>query len=180
MVGSPDSGPPDLAITEEWDRTVEDRPTKERVYEVATALTDPAKVSAVAERADCSPNAARSALEWFEELGIVERVATDPALYRRNEAYFDFLRAHRLATEHDREALAALAEEFETRDSRLAEEFGVDDPDGVDPVAVDAGEGFEAVADRVSEWRAVRRRLRDLRRARLLLERDDRSGTVPV
>lgn len=173
-------GPPDLSLVEEWDHAVEGRSTKERVYEVVTALTDPTKVSTIADRADCSPNGARSTLDWFEDLGIVERVASEPALYRRNEAYFDFLRAHRLATEYDPDALARLAEEYESRDTELADRFGVTDPDGVEPGAVEAEADFETVADRVSEWRAVRRRLRDLRRAQLLVERDDRSGAVPV
>jgi hypothetical protein len=172
--------PQDVALVEEWERTIEDRSTKERVYEVVTTLTDPATVSTIAERADCSPNGARSNLEWFADLGIADVVGTDPVRYRRNEAYFEFLRAHRLVREHDRESLAALVEEFETQDAALAESFDVEAPDAVDPMTVETA--FEALLDRVNEWGVVRRRLGDLRRARLLAERRDHpdSGPVPV
>jgi hypothetical protein len=183
MTDDPDSDsavPPDLDLVGEWDRAVEDRSTKERVYGVVTSLTDPTPVSTIAERADCSPNGARSNLEWFVELGIVDRVADGPALYRRNDAYFEFLRADRLASEYDAGELSALVDEYERREGSLAASFDVEDPDDIDPLTVDTEDGFESLYDRLSEWRAVRRRLRDLRRAQLLNDRSDPSDVVPA
>jgi hypothetical protein len=178
--GSEAPEPPDIDLVEEWDRTVEDRPTKERVYEVVTSLTDPTPVATIAERADCSPNGARSNLEWFVELGIVDRVADEPALYRRNDAYFEFLRVNRLASEYGGGELSALIEEYERREASLAAAFDVDDPDDIDPLTFDTDGDFESLYDRLSEWRTVRRRLRDLRRAQLLNDRNDPSDVVPA
>lgn len=168
--------PDDLDLAGEWTETVEGRSTKERVYEVATSLTEPARVAEIAERADCSPGGARSNLEWLATMGVVERVAEDPALYRRNEAYFDFLRVHRLTQEYDAAELEALIEEYEARERELADSFDADTPEAVDLSSVPFGDLDEAY-DRAGEWRVVRRRLREFRRALLAL---DEEGGEPL
>lgn len=180
MTESSDERPPEIDVAESWDETIEGRSTRERLYEVVTTLTDPAKVATIAERADCSANGARQTLEWFAELGIVDRVGTDPVLYRRNEAYFEFLRANRLRQEHSQEQLASLIDEYERREQELASQFTVDTPDEVDPLAISTDTEFETEYDQLSKWRATRRRLQDLRRAQLLADRGDSSGAVPV
>jgi len=160
--------PPDFDLVGSWEASLADRSTKERVYDVATTLTDPESVATVAERADCSKGGARANLEWLAELGVVEKVADDPAMYRRNDAYFAFLRVDRLRREHDSEEIEARIEEYERREAELAEGFEADSPAGAEALLTVAFEELDTAYDRLSEWRTVRRRLRDLRRAHLL------------
>ncbi|WP_435362878.1 DUF7342 family protein [Haloarchaeobius sp. DYHT-AS-18] len=176
---SPDDAPEDVgSFAESWGKSVADRSTKERVYEVVTGLTEPTPVSEIAELADCSPGGARTNLQWLDEMGVVEQTASDPALYRRNEAYFDFLRIERLTREYSRTELEALVEEYETRVDELETELDATEVDG----SILADVPFDELEDRydqLSELQALRRRIRDARQALLRLKRDeDGSGDV--
>lgn len=88
---------------------------------MATTVTEPARVATVADRAECSTGGARTNLEWLAEPGVVEQVADDPAMYQRNDAYFDFFPVYRLAREHDDAALERLIDEYEAREGELAD-----------------------------------------------------------
>jgi hypothetical protein len=164
--------PPELDLGDMWSKDLEGRSTKERVYEIATTLTEPTRVADVADRADCSKGGARTNLEWLAELGVVERVADDPAMYRRNEAYFDFRRVYHLTRDHDADELETLIEEYGTREADLASEFDAETPAEVDVLTTVEFDDLDDAYDRLSEWRTVRRRLRELRRARLMLQRN--------
>lgn len=162
------NGPPqDLDIADAWERSLEARSTKERVYEVATTITEPTRIAAIAERADCSKGGARTNLEWLAELGVVELVSEDPAMYRRNEAYFEFLRVDRLVREHDEGELEELNDGYDARERELADRFAVDSPADEDLHSTAKFEELDDAYDRLSDWITVRRRLRYLRRARL-------------
>lgn len=160
-------------LAAEWRSDVASRSTKERVYAVVTELTDPTRVAEIAERADCSAEGARSNLEWFVEVGIASRVADRPALYQRNDAYFDFLRIHRLTETYTLSELRDEIAFYETRDDELAEGFPVSNPAEVDLYAMEFEDPFDDVYDRLSEWRTVRRRLGELQRAKLRLEESE-------
>lgn len=168
--------PPELTFIESWESSVDSRSTKERVYDVATTLTDPTRVAAVAERAGCSKGGARTNLEWLAELGVVEKVTEDPAMYRRNETYFDFLRVHRLVREHGREEIEDLIEAYEARERELTAQFTADSPADVDVFSTESFEDLDAALDHLSEWKTVRRRLRDLRRAQVLQQQKSNAS----
>ncbi|WP_435362327.1 DUF7342 family protein [Haloarchaeobius sp. DFWS5] len=173
---NPPSGADSFA--DSWGKSVADRSTKERVYEVVTGLTEPTPVSAIAELADCSPGGARTNLEWLEEIGVVDKTATDPALYRRNSAYFDFLRLDRLTKEYDTGELEALVDEYERRIEDLSAELGGEGID-TDVLADVPFDELEERYDQISELRTLRHRVRDMRQALLFLKRDgDGSGDV--
>lgn len=174
--GSDSGPPPALDIADSWAAELEGRSTKERVYAVATTLTVPTRVADVADRADCSKGGARSNLEWLTELGILDRVADDPAMYRRNESYFDFRRVYHLTREYDAEELEELIDEYDARERNLADQFGVDTPADVDVLSTVGFKELDDAYDRLSEWTTVRRRLRELRRARLMQEREFGEG----
>lgn len=169
--GKTDS-PPDLDLGESWAAGLDERSTKERVYEVATRLTEPTRVADVARRAECSKGGARTNLEWFTELGVLERVAEDPAMYRRNEAYFDFRRVYHLSREHEPDELAELIEEYEAHEADIASQFDAETPAEIDVLRSVGFDELDTAYDRLSEWRTVRRRLRELHRARLMRQRD--------
>ena len=169
-------------LAAEWRSDLASRSTKERVYAVVTGLTDPTRVADIAERADCSVEGARSNLQWFVEIGIASRVADKPALYQRNDAYFDFLRIHRLVESYTLSEFRDEIAFYEQRDDELADGFAVSNPSEVDLYAPDFDDPFDDVYDRLSEWRTVRRRLGELRRAKLRLEEtgstDETSASV--
>lgn len=167
-----DAPPTDLSLTDEWNDVVEERTVRERVYEVATTLTDPTAVSTVAERADCGKEGARTHLEWFVELGVLDKVADNPALFVRNEPYFEFRRVTALVRRYGSvEAIDREIETYRERAAAFSEEFGEPTPDAVTVDDVDDGT-FEATLDRLGEWRVVERRLRELKEARLHVDRE--------
>lgn len=163
-------------LSEAWIEEVESLSTKERVYEIVTELTAPTTVAEIAERADCSKEGARSNLEWFVEIGIVSKVAENPALYERNDDYFEFLRVHRLTREYTLEEIDTEIRTYEAKDEEFRDAFEVANPDDIDLYA--SRESFDETYDQLSEWRAVRRRLADLRRAKQRLEQSGEPGVV--
>ncbi|GAA0296994.1 DUF7342 family protein [Halarchaeum salinum] len=170
--------PPDLDLTGEWDATLEGRTVKDRVYEVATAVTSPTSVTDIAERADCTKEGARPHLEWFVDLGVLEKVADNPALFMRNEAYFEFRRVTELTREFETpEEIADRTAEYRERERDLAASFEASSPGAVVLSDVDS-EDLDEAYDRLSEWRAVTRRLRELHEAKLRLESDSGSTSA--
>lgn len=124
--------PPELDLTGEWDAAREARTVKDRVYEVTTTLTSPTAVTEIAERADCTKKGARPHLEWFVELGVLEKVADNPALFVRNEAYFAFRRVTELTREFETaEAVVDAIEEYRERERTLAASFEAASPAAV-------------------------------------------------
>lgn len=161
------NGPPDEppAPSEEWVEQGEARSTRERVYAVALQLYEPTRVTAVAERADVSKETAREYLRWFAEIGIVTHDAESPDLFSRNEGYFEWRRIQRLQTrppeELERELEQLTATEREYRDR-----YDADGPGDVDALEHAEYPDLESVWMDLREWRTVRRRIRELERAR--------------
>lgn len=146
-----------------WD---EGKTTRDRVYEVAIQLYDAASAAEIADRADCSTDAARNHLEWFAEVGIVDRQPGRPTTYRRNESYFEWRRVQELRrTMSDRELLDRL-EELTTEERGYRERYDAVHPDDVD--ALDAADHDEVheVWEELNDWRTVRREIRLLERVR--------------
>lgn len=162
--------PPDLDLTAEWDAAMEARTVKERVYEVATTVTSPTSVTAIAERADCTKEGARPHLEWFVDLGVLEKVADNPALFVRNEAYFEFRRVTELTRKFETaERVADAIDAYRERERELAASFEASSPAAVVLSDVEYADLDEAY-DTLSEWQAVTRRLRELHEAKRRLE----------
>lgn len=169
-----DQGTPPIGeIADDWTATADNRSARERIYAITTQLTDPTDVSTIAERADCSPNTARDTLAWFTEMGIVRQVTENPALYRRNQAYFEFLRVDRLASTHTPSELDALLADLREQESEVAAEFDVEHPEDVTLDTTDP-ETLETRYDRLSEWRSLRQRIRDVHRAKA--DQDDQHS----
>lgn len=169
--------PPDMpeSFADSWTESLADRSTKERVYEVVTGLTEPTPVSEIADRADCSPGGARTNLEWLASMGVADQTGSDPVLYERNEAYFDFLRVDRLTKEYSEAELESRLDEYEARLAELTAELdGTDvDPGVLSAVSFDE---LDDTYERLREIRTLRRRTRDIRRALLQLQEDDTAG----
>lgn len=162
-----DTGVPSEILTEapptEWDAG---KTTRDRVYEVAIQLREPATTSDVAERADCSVDAARSHLDWLADVGVVTREEGHPTTYRRNESYFEWRRVEELRREHTPEELLARLEDLTAEERDFRERYDATHPDDVDALAAaDHATVHEAWED-LTDWRTVRREIRLLERAR--------------
>lgn len=159
----PPTDPPSLA--EEWQVQQEGESTRNRVYAVALQLYGPTRVKEVAERADVSKETARDYLKWFAELGILNQVAESPDTFERNEEYFEWRRIQRLQTQSEEELLDQL-EQLTRKERAFRERFDTDSPDDVDALEHADYDDVESVWMKLREWRTVRRRIRDLERAR--------------
>ena len=152
-----------------WD---EDKTVRERLYETALTVREPTTVAEIADRTDCATESARRHLQWFAEIGIVERVGDgQPARYRRNEAYFEWKRADGLRRELSTTDLADRLDALFDRDRTYQERYGVPEPsdvsafDHADPGDHDA---FESVLTDVNDWLSVREEVRIAEQARRL------------
>ena len=161
------SKPDSMTPANDTDRWPEDRTTFQRVYDVLVGTTTFLTVAEFAERADCSANGARRALEQLAEMGIAARQDSRPARYRRNDSYFTWRRVESLAREYTAEELRdrvdGLIQEYEA----FQEKYGVPEPDAVstDGLPVDDHETLHERWEDLQEWRTVRRDIRVLRRA---------------
>ena len=159
----PPTNPPSLA--EEWRTQQQNELTRNRIYAVALQLSDPTRVKEVAERADVSKETAREYLKWFAELGVLKQVDESPDTFARNEQYFEWRRIQRLQAQPEEELQEQL-EELTRKERAFRERFDTDSPDAVDALEHAEYDDVESVWMELREWRTVRRRIRELERAR--------------
>ncbi|MFH5801644.1 helix-turn-helix domain-containing protein [Haladaptatus sp. CMAA 1911] len=163
MSDSNERGPPETDFATEFADRLEDAPADEQVYRIALELSDPTRVTEIADRADCSANAARRHLKRLAEIGLLTRVTENPATFKRNEAYFEWRRLNRLAELSEQEyksRLGALLAENET----YKETYDVENPDDIDPLDYSEYGDPEQVWLDITNWEAVRQEIHDLRR----------------
>lgn len=166
--GHPDDANAVEKQREQWER---DLSTRDRVYETAVQLYEPATAEEIAQRARCSTGAARDHLEWLLARGIVEATAGRPKRYRRNESYFEWARANELRrTKTDVELENELAELVD-RERQFRDRYGVDAPERIDALERADYDSIESVWEDVSEWKSIRQDIRAVERARKDRER---------
>ena len=162
----PEDSPTDSpSLAEEWQAQQQGESTRNRVYTVALQLYEPTRVKEVAERADVSKETARDYLKWFAELGVLDQVNESPDTFRRNEQYFEWRRIQRLQARSEEELQEQL-EELTRKERAFRERFDTDNPDDVDALEHADYDDVESVWMDLREWRTVRRRIRELERAR--------------
>ncbi|WP_458206706.1 DUF7342 family protein [Haladaptatus sp. NG-SE-30] len=159
-----DHGPPESDFSEGLADRLENAPADERVYRIALELTDPTRVTDVAERADCSKNAARRHLKRLVEIGVLTQVTKNPATFERNEAYFEWRRLNRLSELSEQEYKERLGNLLAENEA-YKETYDVSNPDAIDPLEYGEYGDPEQVWLDVNNWEAIRREIRDLRRA---------------
>jgi predicted ArsR family transcriptional regulator len=164
------------AEREEWNQTQD---TRTRIRTVVTGLQEPAPTATIADRANCSTNAARKHLEEFVDLGIAHRIDdTTGTRYARNEAYFRWRRANELATGHTIDQLLDELEDLEARDEEFERRF-----DAATPAAVELPEDatHAELEDRIrtlSEWQTIRESIDRHKEALRIARRED--GQLPA
>lgn len=173
---APEEKPPDVpSLADEWRTQWEAAPTRERVYAVTLQLYEPTRVKDVAERADVSKETAREYLKWFAELGVVDQVDESPDAFARNEEYFVWRRIQRLLSLSEEERSNRL-EALSREERAYRERFDVADPTDVDAMEHADYTEVESVWREIDEWRTVRRRIRELERARQIHDEASRAS----
>ena len=169
MVGSfHRDGPPP------FDRPFEDEDTKQRVYGAVLHARDPMTAAEIADRADCSEDAARSHLSFYTDLGIVIRHEGRPARYERNDDYFEWRRVNELAREHTVDELQTRVSELTDQIETYRDEYDANSPADVDVLDFDADDVDDVYVD-LSEWATVLKE----RRLHESAQRTATDSTVP-
>ncbi|WP_136689973.1 DUF7342 family protein [Halorhabdus amylolytica] len=137
-----------------FDRPFEDADTKQRVYGAVFHAREPMTAAEIAERADCSEDAARAHLSFYADLGIVIRHEGRPVRYERNDDYFEWRRVNELAREHTVEELQARVSELTDQLESYRDEYNADSPADVDVLAFDADHVDDVYVD-LSDWVTV-------------------------
>ena len=156
----------------EFDSPFESEDIEQRLYSVVLETRSPTPAPELAQRADCDPKTARKYLEWFTELGIVDRHDGRPRRYERNERYLEWRTVERLAAEHSREELRRRATAASERIESFRERYEVDTPSGVDAIGaaesgvVEDDDPLAAVYDDLTAWETAVAERRRYDRAR--------------
>ncbi|WP_458190835.1 DUF7342 family protein [Haladaptatus sp. NG-WS-4] len=175
---APGADPPsEFDLAGEFETKLAAEPADERVYRVALQLYEPARVAAIAERADCAPDTARRHLERLVDIGVLERVAENPATYRRNESYFEWRKRSRLE-QLSPSQLQERLDELTTREQTLRDRYDAKRPSDVDALDHADYNQIEEVWMDLSEWETVRRRIRRLDIVRQQRAADSESEAV--
>lgn len=174
-----DPSPPDEALSRERTRWKETTNTRDRIRAVVMGQQEPATVSTIAERAQCSANAARDHLEAFAELGVV-RASTHPTgtQYVRNEAYIHWRRANELRDTHTTEELLDRLAELETTDEAYQSEFDASTPSDVEILPDATHAEWETQLEALSAWATVRETIDQHKEALRMARRTDGRLTV--
>lgn len=147
--------PGDMGLTEEFSGSLEDRPTLERIYDVALQLYESTRVSDVARRADVSPETARKYLEFLTEVGVLVRTGEDPDEFVRNETYFEWRESEHLRREYSVAELESRLEDLSETIGELQDQYDAVSPDEIDPRQEGYGNVDQVYGD-LRRWRDAR------------------------
>jgi predicted ArsR family transcriptional regulator len=155
-----EESPPDLDALESPDSLLKGGSIRERLLDVVIGLRTPTKVSTIADRADCDTETARDYLEWFDEMGMVQRHDGRPVRYERNDAYFQWRRIDRIREEYsEQEIVDALGDTLEQIEDYRTQ-FDATHPDEVSLVNATQEQNLstEAAWEALSEWETLEQR----------------------
>lgn len=174
-----DPAPAADALADEQEAWAQGQETRTRIRAVVTGLREPATAATVADRANCSTNAARKHLDEFVELGLARQRQTEAgAHYVRNEAYFRWRRANDLATRFTVEQLLDELGDLEARDQQYKTEFDAETPAEV-PLPDDSTHAeLESRLQTLAEWQTIREAIDRHKDALRIARRED--GQLPA
>jgi predicted transcriptional regulator len=153
---------PDFTAWEEPSEAISGDCTRDDFLDVALQLREPSPVSEIAERADRGKDSAREYMRFFEEMGVVEKAATNPEQYQVNRDYLEWRQIRRITEEYGPDEIAGMLSEVVDRIEELREEFEADSPEkvSVSNHAEEHEEDVEEVWQKVSEWKTLRKQRR--------------------
>lgn len=142
---------------------------EQRIYGTVLQTREPTTANAIAERAECDPKTARKYLEWFANLGIVTKHDGYPVTYERNDAYFEWRRVDKLASENSPEELQERVQELTSRITEYEATYSAQMPAQVDAIAVAEANDERTIDDVYSDmtdWATAREERERYERAR--------------
>ncbi|MFC7029105.1 sugar-specific transcriptional regulator TrmB [Halomicroarcula sp. GCM10025324] len=172
---------PDTASTDgppPFDDPFSEDDVEQRIYGTILQTREPTTASAIAERAECDPKTTRKYLSWFGELGIVIRHDGHPATYKRNNAYFEWRRINRLATNHSVKDLQQHVEKLTTHIDGYEEVYDAKTPAAVHAVEVaetSEKRTIDNVYSDLADWATAHEERTRYERARLQRASTDRQ-----
>ncbi|SEH53509.1 hypothetical protein SAMN05192561_10560 [Halopenitus malekzadehii] len=163
-----EESPPDLDALESPDSLLKGGSIRERLLDVVIGLRTPTKVSTIAERADCDTETARDYLEWFDEMGMVQRHDGRPVRYERNGAYFQWRRIDRIREEYSEQEIIDALDDTLNQIEDYRAQFDATHPDDVSLVDATQEQNLSAEAawEALSEWETLEKRAALLDEAR--------------
>jgi predicted ArsR family transcriptional regulator len=163
-----EESPPDLDALESPDSLLKGGSIRERLLDVVVGLRTSTKVSTIAERADCDTETARDYLEWFDEMGLVQRHDGRPVRYERNDAYFQWRRIDRIREEYSEQEIVDALDDTLNQIEDYRTQFDATHPDGVSLVDATQEQNLSAEAawEALSEWETLEQRAALLDEAR--------------
>jgi predicted transcriptional regulator len=152
-----------------FDKPFEDADVEQRIYGTVLGLRSPTAASVIAEEVGCDPKTARKYLSWFTDLGIVVRHDGRPTTYERNDAYFEWRRVNRLATEHSVDELQQRVSTLSETIREYEEAYDTTGPEQVNALEVAAmmdEKSIDEVYRELGDWATARQERRLTERAR--------------
>lgn len=142
---------------------------EQRIYGAVLQTREPATVRAVADRVGCDPKTARKYLGWFADLGVVTHHDGRPGTYERNDAYFEWRRINRLATDHTVAELQQRVRELTETITDYEREYDTATPGEVEALAVAEAEtvrSIDEVYSDLADWMTAQQERTRYERAR--------------
>jgi predicted ArsR family transcriptional regulator len=147
--------------------------TFSRVYDVVVGTTTLTSAGEIAALANCSANAAKKHLDRLVEMGIARADAeSQPARYARNEAYFEWQEASRLASELTVDEIVERVRTLEGERDAYEDRFSASDPAAVSALDADDHDEIHERMAAISDWEGVIRDIRLYELARRMAQND--------
>lgn len=177
----PDAAIPDFDALAEPADVVRAGQTYDRIYTTVLQLNEPTPVAEIADRSDCSPDAARKYLQRFEDIGIVYQVSEDPRQYVVDRDYLRWRRANRLSKEYREPELVQRLQDVTDEIQSYRERYDAQSPSEI-TISEVADRSDRTVADvwkEVSAWETAERRRNILEDALEKRRQDVEDGRIP-
>jgi predicted ArsR family transcriptional regulator len=175
---SEDEEVPDFDAWESPEGLLKGGPTRERMLDVVLQLREPAKVSDIAERADCDTETARDYLEWFTRMGVVCELPGRPVRYERNDSYLNWRRVEQIRQQYSESEIVERLKDTLAAAEEYRERFGAESPDAVSLVDANRERAVEDVWEAVANWKTLEERAALLDAARQDEVSGGRAGRV--
>lgn len=157
-MGDFDPNPANAAIEEAKEHWKEQTDTFGRVYYTILGVTEFTYYPEIASTANCAENSAKKHLERLAEMGLVERDSrVELPRYRRNDTYFEWREASRIADDLSKDKIVERVGELESRVADFEDQFGTDDPSTVSLGDQSSDQSVHAWLKEISEWQSIER-----------------------
>jgi len=154
VVGMNDPEPPNDVVDElreEWNEE-----TFDRVMSTILGTSEYTWHREIAEIANCSENSAKKHLDRLVDMGLVQRKPNpNIALYRRNDAYFEWRAVDQAAEQLSAEEIAERVEQLENRREDFEDKFGSANPTSVSVFDAESENAIHERMKEIGEWQGI-------------------------